>query len=107
MIQAMKDKALSKGAKIAINQQIHEYGEITKLKLNSKFNSIDLEVVLHGESESMKVQVEHYEITEDNHFRISGVTTSRSWINTLISNHFEGREFRVPLEYAQMLKVII
>ena len=107
MLQAMKDKALSKGAKIAINQQIHEYGEITKLNINSKFKSIDLEVLLHGESDNIKVQVEYYEITEDNHFRISGVATPRSWINTLISNHFEGKEFKVPSEYAQMLNAII
>jgi hypothetical protein len=107
MLQAMKDKALSKGAKIAINQQIHEYGVITKLNLNSKFKSIGLEALLNGESESIKVQVEHYEITEDNHLRVSGVTTSKSWLNTLISNNFEGKEFKVPTEYAQMLKAII
>ena len=85
MLQVMKDKALSKGAKIAINKQVHEYGELTKLNLNSKFKSIDLGILLHGESKNIKVQIEHYEITEDNHLRISGVTTSKSWLNTLIS----------------------
>jgi len=107
MLQVMKDKALSTGAKIAINQHIKEYGEITKLNLNSKFKSMDLEVKLEGESDNLKVQVEHYQITEDNHLKVSGITTSRAWINKLASKHLEGKEFKVSAEYAHMLRAII
>jgi len=107
MIQAMKDKALSTGAKIAINQHIREYGEITKLNLNSKFKSMDIEVKLDGESKSLTVQVEHYQITEDNHLKVSGIKTSRTWINKLASKYLEGKEFKVPNEYAQMLRAVV
>lgn len=34
--QTMKDKALSKGAQIAINSQIEDYGKVQSLHLNSK-----------------------------------------------------------------------
>ncbi len=107
MLQAMKDKALSTGVKIAINQHIKDYGEIVKLNLNSKFKSMDLEVRLDGESENLTVQIENYEITEDNHLKISGITTSRIWINKLASKYLEGKEFKVPNEYAQMLRAVV
>ena len=103
MLQAMKDRALSIGAKIAINQYIQDYGEIVKLNLNSKFKSMNLEVKLDGESGSLVIQVEHYVITEDSYLRVSGIRTSKAWINTLISKYFEGKEFKVSLEYAKML----
>ena len=107
MLKKMKDVALSHGARIAINQQIGDYGEIVKLNLNSKFKSMDMEIMLYGEEESVKIQVEHYEITEENSLRISGVTTSKAWITTLAHTHLEGKTFDVPNEYAKMLKAVI
>ena len=107
MLQKMKDKALSHGAKIAMNQHIGEYGEIVKLSLNSKFKSMEMEIMLDGEDESVKIQVEHYEITEENSLRISGVTTSKAWITTLAHTHLEGKTFNVTGEYAKMLKAVI
>lgn len=107
MLQKMKDKALSHGAKMAINQHISEYGEIVKLSLNSKFKSMDMEIMLDGEDESLKIQVDHYEIIEENSLRISGVTTSKAWITTLAHTHLEGKTFPIPDEYAKMLKAVI
>ena len=107
MLKKMKDVALSHGARIAINQQISDYGEIVKLSLNSKFKSMDMEIMLDGENESVKVQVEHYEITEENFLRISGVTTSKSWMTTLAHTYLEGKIFDVSDEYAKMLKAVI
>jgi len=107
MLQAMKDKALSTGAKIAINQHMKDYGEIVKLNLNSKFKSMNLEVRLDGESENLTVEIENYEIAEDNHLKISGITTSRTWINKLASKYLEGKEISVPSEYAKMLRAVV
>ena len=107
MLEKMKDIALSHGAKMAINKQISEYGEIVKLNLNSKFKTMGMEILLDGEKESVKIQVEHYEITEENTLRISGVTTSKAWITTLAHTHLEGKSFDVPDEYAKMLRAVI
>jgi len=107
MLQKMKDVALSHGAKIAMNKYMSAYGEIVKLSLNSKFKSMDMEIMLDGEDESVKIQVEHYEITEENSLRISGVTTSKAWITALAHTHLEGKTFDVPDEYAKMLKAVI
>jgi len=107
MLQKMKDVALSHGARIAMNQHISEYGEIVKLNLNSKFKTMDMEIMLDGENECINIQVEHYEITEENSLRISGVTTSKAWITTLAHIYLEGKTFDVPDEYAKMLRAVI
>jgi len=53
MLKKMKDAALSKGAKIAINSQIKEYGQMLKLNLDSTQKSIEIEVMLDGEQEPL------------------------------------------------------
>jgi len=107
MLQKIKDVALSHGARISMNKQISEYGEIVKLNMNSKFKTMDMEILLDGEKESVKIQIEHYEITEENTLKISGVTTSKAWITTLAHAHLEGKTFDVPDEYAKMLRAVI
>ena len=110
MLKKMKDAALSKGAKMAINNQIKEYGKMLKLNLNSEQKSIEIEVLLEGEHEPLKVHVRNYEMTEEHgkHFlKVHGVTTSRAWINTMVSSYLEGKTFEIPSEYAKMLKVVI
>jgi len=106
----MKDAALSKGAKAAINSYIKEYGKMLKLNLDSKNKSIDLEVLLEGETEPLSVNVQRYELTEENGkhlLKIYGIQTSRSWINTVAGSYLEGKSFEIPAEYAKMLKVIV
>ena len=110
MFGRMKDIALSKGAQIAINRQIEAYGKVQSLYLDSKKKSIELEVLLEGELEALKVHVARYELikVDDRHrLKVNGVTTSRSWINTLASTHLEGKTFDIPSEYEKMLKAVI
>ncbi len=109
-IKENKDMVLSQGAKMAINNQIKEYGKMLKFNLNSEQKSIEMEVMLDGEHEPLKVHVRNYEMTEENskhYLKIHGVNTSRAWINTMASSYLEGKTFEVPAEYAKMLKVVI
>ena len=107
MLKTMKDKALSTGAKVAINQQIRNYGEVTQLQLNSKLKRINMDILLNGESESISVVIEYYEITEENNLKIDGITTSREWIDQLIYTYVEGKEIPLQSEYATMLKALV
>ncbi|AKF25142.1 hypothetical protein YH65_06855 [Sulfurovum lithotrophicum] len=110
MLKKVKDAALSKGAKIAINAYIKEYGKMLKLNLDSKNKSITLEVLLEGEKEPLAVDVRRYELTEENGrhlLKIYGIHTSRAWINTVGASYLEGKAFEIPEEYAKMLKVIV
>lgn len=110
MFKKMKDAALSKGAQVAINSYIKEYGEMLKLDLDSKNKSIEMEVLLEGEVEPLHVKIARYELTQegDRHFlKIKGVTTSRAWINTLASSYLEDKRFEIPAEYAKMIKMVV
>ena len=109
-LKAGKDTVLSKGIKIAINNQIKEYGKMLKLNLDSNNKSIEMEVMLEGEKEPLTVNVQKYEMTQEGkkHFlKIQGVKTSRAWINTVASSYLEGKTFEIPAEYANMLKVVV
>ena len=106
----MKDTALSHGARITINTQMKDYGKVQKLDLNSKQKSIDLEVMLDGEVEVLSVHIDNYELTETDGFhqlKVSGITTSRAWINTVASSYLEGKAFDITEEYAKMLKSVL
>ena len=110
MLKKMKDAALSKGAKVAINTYLKEYGKMLKLNLDSKNKSITLEVLLEGEKEPLSMNVERYELTEEQGkhlLKIYGIHTSRAWINTIAGSYLEGKSFEIPEEYAKMLKVIV
>ena len=110
MFQSMRDKALSQGAKIAINTQMEDYGKVQSLYLDSKKKSIDLELMLAGEIETLSVHINNYELVEINghhQLKVNGVTSSRSWVNTLIASYLEGKSFDVPVEYVKMIKAVI
>ncbi len=109
MLSKLKDAAFSKGVQLAINTYLKEYGKMLKLNLDSQNKSIEMEILLDGEAEPLHVKIDRYELTEEDgvHFlKISGITTSRAWINTLAASHLEGKHFEIPAEYAKMLKTI-
>ena len=110
MLSKIKDKTVSTAINMAVNSYIKEYGEMLKFNLNSEQKSIDMEIMLEGEKESLLVNIDRYELTkrEDKYFlKIYTLKTSRAWINTLASTYLEGKEFEIPSDYAKMLKVVI
>ena len=110
MFGRMKDAALSKSVKTALNSYMKEYGKMLKLELDSKSKKVMLEVMLEGEKEPLSVEIERYELTEESgkhYLKAYGIHTSRAWINTLAATYLEGKAFEVPKQYVQMLKLII
>ena len=106
----MKDMALSKGAKVAINKQIESFGEVTALSLDTKNKSVELDVMLEGELATLHVSVGKYEITGEvgrKKLRVSEISTSRKWINTLAAKYLEGKSFDLPDEYAKSIEALI
>ena len=110
MFKKMKDAALSKGLKAAINYKVKEYGEMLKLNLDSGKKQIVLEVMLDGEKEPLEVRVNRYELAEEGgkyYLSLQDVVTSRAWINTVVVQYLEGKRFEIPQEYAKVLKVVV
>jgi len=110
MFKKVKDIAVSKGVKVAIDKQIKEYGKMLKFNLDSKNRCIELEVMLEGESEPVTIIIDKYELTKkgDSHFiTLNDIKTSRAWMNTMASLYLEGKSFAIPTKYAHMLKIIV
>jgi hypothetical protein len=105
-----KDKALSLAIKKAINYKLKEIGEMLSLKLDSKEKPLDMEVMLEGEKEPLKVHIGNYTIDlEDGNYylNIKDIATSRVWINTLIGQYFSQNRFEIPEECAKMLMMVV
>jgi hypothetical protein len=110
VIVKLKDRALGKAVRTAINIQIKKYGKMLKFNLDSKNKSITLEVMLEGEKEALHIDISCYELTEKEgryFLKIYGVKTSRAWINTFAEAYLEGKAFEIPAEYARLLKVVV
>ena len=71
---------------------------------------MELEIFLDGDNKPINVHIENYELVERGStysLKISGINTSKSWINTLAYEYLEAKEFSIPYEFATMLKAII
>ncbi len=110
MLQKVKDIALSKTAKVAINQYLKAYGEIEEITIDSKEKSIEVKVLLDGEYDAFVMSVDRYEILpKDNIYfiRLNGIYSSRRWMNRVSSNYLEGRLFEIPPKYATIVKSLL
>ena len=110
MLKSIKDAALSKGLRVAVNYKIKEFGEMLKFNLDSKSKTIELEIMLEGEKEPLNIKVTSYALTEENgksYLIANDIVTSRAWINTVASQYLSGQKLEIPVKYAKMLKLVV
>ena len=74
---------------------------MTQIKLDSQNKTIELELSLKGETDSLRIHVAKYQLTSDSgetFIEVDKVTTSREWINVFLSEYMDGskRRFKVP-----------
>jgi len=107
MFKSLKDKALSKAVIAAVNL---EYGKMLKLNLDSTNKTIELEIMLKGEKEPLKVFVNSYEISEEDgkyFLYAKDIKTSREWINIIAENYLKGEKIELPEKIAKTLQILI
>jgi len=110
MFKSLKDKALSKAVIAAVNLKIKEYGKMLKLNLDSTNKTIELEIMLKGEKEPLKVFVNSYEISEEDgkyFLYAKDIKTSREWINIIAENYLKGEKIELPEKIAKTLQILI
>jgi hypothetical protein len=104
-----RDKALSKGVELAVNSRIRRFGKVLKFQLDSREKTIELEILLKGEHEPLRVTVERYEIVEEGgryYLLAENIVTSREWINTVAESYLVGQRFEIPERYAKILLLV-
>jgi S-adenosylmethionine synthetase len=110
MFNLAKDLALSATGKNLINKKLDKFGEITHLNLDSKDDTIELEILLKGELAPLKVIIKGYTFTQkdDVHYiSIQNIKTSREWLNHVVQDYVHDKEFKVPKKYVRLIKKIL
>ena len=114
-INKLKDKGTSYLFKRFFNSKIDKYGEMIKLKIDSIYKNIELEVLLKGEKESIFINIEKYEVVhkdDSNYIKFKNVSASREWIEVLIHNvaipSFAPKKMiEIDSTYAKILDLLI
>jgi len=110
MIRHLKDKTLSRGLALALNSRIEKYGRILDLRLDSRDKRLELELLLHGETDPLQVRIENYEVREEaGHWYLLAkeLKTSKEWIETLAREYLSERPVEIPERYAKMLRMVM
>ncbi|HWN93752.1 MAG TPA: hypothetical protein VNT99_01855 [Methylomirabilota bacterium] len=106
-----KDWLIEKTAVAMLNQSLLKpYGTLKALKLDSKQRTIDAELELIGESQSVRIQVSGYELIEEaeaTYLVLKGITTSREWLTTLARDFAVDRRLKVPEAARSYLPMLI
>ncbi|PAF51760.1 hypothetical protein BKH43_00555 [Helicobacter sp. 13S00401-1] len=108
----IKDDLISKASHKLLESKLKGVIEkMLKLNLDSTNKTIDLEVKLKGESESIKVYITGYKLVKLDDERallyFETIQTSREWIDTLIKLYFKDKPVPIPTKYAETLGIVI
>ena len=93
--------------KLIFNITMERYAQMLKLDINSEDKSIELEVLLRGESAPLKIHIGHYEIMtgDESGIKVSQIHTSREWMTEMIQAFVP--EHTVKFNNAKLLKMIM
>jgi hypothetical protein len=105
-----KDWLVEKAGMALLNQAVLKpYGTLTQLKLDTTARTIEAELELKGETQSVNLQVREYELREQNGRAtvvLKDIHTSREWLTTLMSNFVVEKEFTLPDSVKKFLPML-
>ncbi len=99
MFQAAKDAVTSKAAQAYLNKTFARYGEVERVKLDSRERTLEIVLHLHGESEPITASVGRYtihEVGEKKYVEVADCTCSREWLQNLIEDFAHKRRIELP-----------
>ena len=110
MIHTLRDKTVSKCAAYLFNARIKEFGNLLAFELNSKKRTIEMEIILKGETEPLHVLIRNYKIIQEGEksfITAEQIDTSREWINTAVERYSKKLHLEIPAEYAKIAAMLI
>ena len=98
MLHHFKDAAFSFAARSALNLKLHGIGELTDLKVDTKTNSLWLEMKLVGEPHPVDIHVRKYRVHSEPEPQvvIEEVVASRDWVTGALGKFIVDRPFAIP-----------
>ncbi|CAA6825194.1 MAG: Unknown protein [uncultured Sulfurovum sp.] len=110
MFNMAKDIAFSATGKSLLNRKIDRFGKISHLEFDSNKEVIELEVILKGETAPLQVLITGYTLQkiEGKHYlRIQNIKTSREWLNQVVEDYVQNKEFNVPKKYVRLIRKVL
>ncbi len=105
-----KDKAVSKALEVLGDTVVGRYGKLIGIRLDSQARSLELDVLLKGESMPLNIRIDSYEIVSEggkSYLTCHEVCVSREWMKILADDLLKGRKIEIPSKYARLLDIII
>jgi hypothetical protein len=99
MLNALKDKITSNAARAHCNALLARYGEVQELRIDSAKGRMEVVCQLEGETGSIAVTIEKYEITDvggEKFVHVAATRCTRPWVQHFIEDHLYGRKFPLP-----------
>lgn len=82
-----------------LNDLLSRYGRLEELRIDSKSGSMELNCLLHGETEPLLIEVGKYTIEQqggERMLRLSDCRCSRLWVQNLLADFVEKKSFPLP-----------
>lgn len=87
----------------AVNAVIGDYGQVLELTVEREKKTIQTRFQLKGESEAVAVTVGQYTVLDladgEKILLLSNLSCDREWMQALLTNFIEGKEFPLPEKY--------
>jgi hypothetical protein len=99
MFNTFKDTLASSAAKSLLAGRIERYGRLTELRIRSREKTIRVEILLAGEVEELKIEVERYRVTGvagAHAVVIERLRASRQWVQLLLEDFVVGKPIPIP-----------
>lgn len=108
MLHQLKDHALGMAVMVWFNHNKKTYGQMTQIRIDSQQKQIDIELDLKGEASLMQISIKDYALTTeagDTFIELGSITTSRAWIDQLLSDYLKPDQKRIKVPGA--VKVLL
>jgi hypothetical protein len=99
MFSAAKDAITSRAALHFVNNQIVRYGEVQKLKIDSRGKTVEVSCLLTGESSPIVITIENYRVDTEGDkkfFQATAISCTRPWLQNLLTDFAKNRRVELP-----------
>jgi len=106
----MKDWMLKKGAEAALKVVLRDFGKVRSFSLNSTERWCEIELDLHGETESIQLRAEEVTFRSEEkkvYVRVGHLRCTRLWLSRLGEQYVVGKEFRLPPKAATAVRLLL
>ncbi len=108
-IQNQKDSSVSLIAERMLRKYVEPYGHLIGCALNSRERTASATVLLKGEAEPIRIDVQEYELGQlgtKSFVTVKRIQATRPWLTALLQDFVVGRRLDIPDQYASYVRML-